>query len=71
LAGAAAQVEQAIKQTVINETHYGSSVDRATGVQMYFPRSTQRYNPRYDDPKDIRFAETAAWGDFLKAYTSK
>lgn len=71
LAAASAQVQQAISQTVINETHYGPSVDRATGVQVYFPSSTQRLDARYSDASFLRFAETRAWGDFLKAYTAK
>lgn len=70
LQAAVAGVDQAIKQTVINETHYGAPA-RATGVQMYFPRANMGFNRRYDDAAQVNYAETRAWGDFLKAFTSR
>ncbi len=71
LAAASAQVQQAMNSMVIRETHYGRGVEGATGVQIYMPRSTMSYNRKYDDPAQIRFAETRAWGDFLRAFTAK
>jgi hypothetical protein len=67
----AAALSDAMKKMVIREGHYGAGVAGATGVQTYFPTSSMGYNRRYDDPSQIRFAETKAWGDFLKAYTGK
>lgn len=71
LGAAASNLQNAMKATLINETHYGNSVDGATGFQVYFPTSTMSYNRRYDDVSQVRFAETQAWGDFLKAYTAR
>ena len=71
ISAAAGRVQAALSATVLNETHYGRDVERATGTQVYFPRSNQRFNKRYDDPKDILFGETRAWGNFLKAFTSR
>lgn len=68
---AAQGLQQAMKETLINETHYGASVDRATGFQVYFPRASMSFNRRYDDPALLRFAETQGWSNFLKAFTSK
>lgn len=70
LQAAIAGLDQAIKQAVINETHYGAPA-RATGVQMYFPRASMGFNRRYDDAAQVNYAETRAWGDFLKAFTSR
>jgi len=70
LQAAVANIDQAIKQTVINETHYGAPA-RATGVQMYFPRANMGFNRRYDDVSQVNYAETRVWGDFLKAFTSR
>lgn len=68
---AAAQLQQAMDSMLIRETHYGSGVEGATGVQIYMPRSTMSYNSTYSNPAKIRFAETGAWADFLQAFTSK
>ena len=71
VSAAAVGVQQAMNSAVINETHYGGGVERASGIQLYFPRSNMSYNRRYDDASDILFAENPAWGQFLKAYTGR
>lgn len=71
LAASSAQLQQAMDSMLIRETHYGSGVEGATGVQIYMPRSTMSYNRTYSDPSKILFAETGGWADFLQAFTSR
>ncbi|PKL76942.1 MAG: hypothetical protein CVV27_07730 [Candidatus Melainabacteria bacterium HGW-Melainabacteria-1] len=71
IGAAANKLQQAMSQTVIANGSYGSNVAGATGAVVYFPSATMTFNRRYDDPNFIRFAETRAWGDFLKAFTAK
>jgi hypothetical protein len=59
------------KKTVVAETHYGSSVSNASGLQVYFPKSSMYYNKKYDSVADIKFAENPNWGNFLKAFVNK
>ncbi|MGV3522759.1 MAG: clostripain-related cysteine peptidase [Candidatus Sericytochromatia bacterium] len=71
VSSAAAQLDQAMKQTLIAEGHSNGKMAGATGFQVYFPTATMTYNRRYDDASYIRFAETQGWGNFLKAFTAK
>lgn len=66
-----APLQQAMDSMLIRETHYGSGVEGATGVQIYMPRSTMSYGGNYGNPAKVRFAETGGWADFLKAFTSR
>jgi hypothetical protein len=59
------------KKTVVAETHYGTSVSNASGLQVYFPKSSMYYNRKYDSVADIKFAENPNWGNFLKAFVGK
>ena len=43
----------------------------ASGIVVYFPKSTMSYNKKYDSVADLKFAEQPNWGNFLKAYTGK
>lgn len=65
------KVANEYKKTIVNETHYGSSVANASGLQIYFPSSSMSYNSRYDSVSDLRFAENKEWGSFLKAFVGK
>jgi len=65
------KLNAAIGQTLIAEGHYGSKVQNATGIQVYFPTATMSVNKRYDDPAFLKFAETKGWSQFLHAFTGR
>jgi hypothetical protein len=67
--GAAAQAAYA--QTVVREGHYGPAKANSTGIAIYFPYGTMTPGAAYFDTTKTRFAETKAWGTFLKALTAR
>lgn len=62
---AAMDLEKAYAASIVSERHI-TKFD-ATGLVLYFPTPTQRYNAVYDDASKIGFARTS-WNTFLKAY---
>ncbi|MFP5500955.1 MAG: hypothetical protein ACLGIN_00610, partial [Candidatus Sericytochromatia bacterium] len=62
---AAMDLEKAYAASIVAEKHI-TKYD-ATGLVLYFPTPTQRYNAVYDDASKIGFARTS-WNTFLKAY---
>lgn len=62
------KVADEYKKTVLRSAKVGTAVSNASGLVIYFPKSTQYYNKRYDNAADIRFAEQPKWGSFLKTF---
>ena len=63
---AAGDLASAYKSSVVREVK-SSHFPNASGLVLYFPTPTQRFNPVYDDASKIAFSNTG-WKNFLKSY---
>lgn len=63
---AAEDLSSAYKSSIVREVK-SSHFPGASGLVLYFPTPTQRFNPVYDDASKIAFSATG-WKNFLKSY---